>query len=148
MLISKSIFVKKTAFLRGIPLIVAEIPIICFFFIFFLIICMINPMTMSVLKGRFSFPLTSYAEERKSKHKRSRQREQNRENRMLCKSSTAIQCNIKTRPSNLHTHSTKITYIVHRHVALYNKTVASELLQYVFKTVCFVRGGGIDPRTL
>ena len=100
-------------------------------------------MAMSVLKEQFSFPLTSYTKERKASISGA-----DRENRTLCMSSTAIQCNIKTRPSNLHIHSTKITYIVHRHVALYNKTVASELLQYVFKTVCFVRGGGIDPRTL
>ena len=100
-------------------------------------------MTMSVLKGEFSFPLTSYTKERKASISGA-----DRENRMLCMSSAAIQCNIKTRSSNLHIHSTKITYIVHRHVAFYNKTVSSELLQYVFKTVCFIRGGGIDPRTL
>ena len=98
---------------------------------------------MSVLKEQFSFPLTSYTKERKASISGA-----DRANRMLCMSSTAIQCNIETRPSNLHIHSTKIKYIVHRYVALYNKAVASELLQYVFKTVCFVRGGGIDPRIL
>ena len=72
-------------------------------------------MTMSVLKGQFSFPLTSYTKERKASI--SGAHGENRENRMLCMSSTAIQCNIKTRSSNLHIHSTKITYIVHRHVA-------------------------------
>ena len=56
-------------------------------------------MTMSVLKGQFSFPLTSYTKERKASI--SGAHGENRENRMLCMSSTAIQCNIKTRPSNL-----------------------------------------------
>ena len=79
---------------------------------FFKICIILNPMTMSVPKGQFSFPLTSCTKERKASISGA-----DRDNRMLCMSSMAIQCNIETRPSNLHIHSTKITYIVHRHVA-------------------------------
>ena len=105
-------------------------------------------MTMSVLKGQFSFPLTSYTKERKVSI--SGAHGENRTERTECYACLLRPFNVTLKhdlpsciyiPPRYHTLCTDM-------LLLYNKTVTSELLQYVLKTVCFVRGGGIDPRTL
>ena len=61
--------------------------------------------------------------------------------------SATIQRNIETRPSNVHIHSTKITYVVYRHIA---RPIRLKPVNWcrVVKQCALFGGGGIEPRTL
>jgi hypothetical protein len=75
-------------------------------------------------KGTVELTINTVHRREKSKHKRSRRR---------CMSSAAIQRNIETRPSHVHIHSIKITYIVHRHIALFGEE-ESNLIRSAFES--------------
>jgi len=94
-------------------------------YIFFFLLAKLKPYDYVGPKGTVELlQLTVCTRERKASISGAERKERNIMH-VFCDHST----NIETRPSNVHIHSTEITYVVHRHIDCMVR-LAKKLIQY------------------